>query len=218
LELDPSYRPAQVVFLSIAIDKGFERAGLDQPLSKGAPAVKDLVISVNPELLIAVSNRALDEGGVSVILGATRGLGDVAEVRAAKQSGPDGAPVLVRALFYPDRRVQMAAADALLRIPAGPSPVAAARTVEILRRAIAGDEAAKVLIADMDEDRANAVKAAVKQAGYEPVVVHTGREALRRVTQAADIDLLLIDADTPDPQLAYLIGALRADVNAGLLP
>src|SRR5262249_2340501 len=48
LELDPSYVPAQIVFLNIALDKGFERAGLDQPLAKGSPDAKRLLTSVNP--------------------------------------------------------------------------------------------------------------------------------------------------------------------------
>src|SRR5262249_23299797 len=218
LELDPGYIPAQMVFLNIALEKGFERTGIDQPLSKGAPAVKELLTSVNPELVIAVLSRALDENRLPVILAAIRGLGDLAEVRGVKQTPGRGAPVIVRALFYPDRRVQMAAADALLRIPAVPSPVASARAVEIFRRAIAGDTAPKALIADMNEDGGNAIASAVKKAGYEPVVVRTGRELLRRVLEASDIDLMLIDADTPDPQLPYLLGQLRADANVGFLP
>ena len=218
LELDPTYVPAQIVFLSIALDKGFQRAGIDQPLSKGSPGVKDLLASVNPELVIAVLRRALDEHRLPVILAATRGLGELAEVRAARQTPGGPTPVVGRALFYPDRRVQMAAADALLRIPVAPSPAASARVVEILRRAIAGDNVPKVLVADMNEDRANGVAAAVRKAGFEPVVVRTGREILRRLTQAPDIDLLVVDADTPDPQLVYLLGQLRADLNGGLLP
>jgi CheY-like chemotaxis protein len=217
LELDPAYLPAQVVFLNIALDKAYQRAGLDQPLAKGTPGVKDLLNSVNPQLVIAVLNRALDERRLPVILAATRGLGDLAEVRAVKQAPGTGTPAIVRALYFPDPRVQMAAVDALLRIPATPSPVAAARAVEVLRRAIAGAPAPKVLVADMNEDRGNAVAAAVRKAGFDTVVVRTGREVLRRLDQAADIDAVLVDADTPDPQLPYLLGQLRADVNAGLL-
>src|SRR5436305_545068 len=61
LELDPTYRPAQVIFLSIALDKGVERAGLDQPLAKGALPLRELLTSVNPGLVIAVLDKALQE-------------------------------------------------------------------------------------------------------------------------------------------------------------
>jgi hypothetical protein len=41
---------------------------------------------------------------------------------------------------------------------------------------------------------------------------------MRRLNEAADIDLVLIDADLPDPGLAQLLGQLRSDINTGLLP
>jgi DNA-binding response OmpR family regulator len=217
LDLDPSYLPAQVVFLSTALEKGFERGGLDQPLTRGSPAVHDLLRSVSSELLIAVLHRALNDQRLPVILGTTRALGDLAEVRAARSDG-GGTPVLARALNYPDRRVQMAAADAILRIPVTPAPAVAARVVDVLRRAIATDGNARALIADPNEDRGHEVARAVRRAGYQPVVVQTGRDALRRLAEAADIDVLLIDAGIIDPMLPYLLAQLRADVDVGLLP
>ena len=48
--------------------------------------------------------------------------------------GNHGEPALVRALDYPNRRVQMAAADALMRIPGQPGPEIAGRIVEVWRR------------------------------------------------------------------------------------
>src|SRR5262249_43851311 len=88
----------------------------------------------------------------------------------------------------------------------------------ILRRTTAADVVPKALIADVNADRANAVAAAIKQSGFEPVIVPTGREALRRLSQAADIDVLLIDAGVPDPMLPQLLAQLGADIDVGLLP
>ncbi len=217
LDIDPSYPPAQTLFVSLALEKGYERAGVDQPLEKGAPALKELLKSVNPDLLATVLDQALAERRLSVILGTVAALGDLSAVDATRSLGRR-TPALVRALYYPDRRVQFAAADALLRIGTPPAPLAGSRVVEILRRTAAADALPKALIADFNTDRANAVAAAVKQAGFEPVVVSTGREALRRLSQAADIDALLIDAAVPDPMLPHLLAQLRADIDTGLLP
>jgi CheY-like chemotaxis protein len=221
LALDPTYQPAQVVLLSLALDKGYERAGLTQPLSKTAPKVHELLATVSPELLIATLDRALTDRRTPVVLGAARALGDLGEVRATRPSGR-GEPALVRALNYPDRRVQMAAADALLRIPGGPAPNSAARVVEILRRALAaepkGKTPSKVIVGFGNEDFANKVADAVVKAGYEPIKAHTGRDVLRRLNEAADVDLLLIDAALPEPGLTSLLAQLRADVNAANLP
>jgi CheY-like chemotaxis protein len=217
LDLDPAYLPAQVAFLSIALDKGTERAGVDQPLSRGALAVKELLTSVNPELLVAMLEKALQEHRLTVILGSVRALGDLSEVRAARSAGRS-TPALVRALNYPDRRVQMAAAEALLKI-GGPAPSqASSRVVEILRRMLLTDALPKVLVVDFDKERGGLVGRAVQQAGFEPIVVQTGKEALSRLTRAADIDALLVDAAVPNPQLPHLLGQLRADINAGQLP
>lgn len=221
LTLDPTYLPAQVVLLSLALDKGTERAGLAQPLSKGAPKEHKLLATASPDAVSAVLERALDERRTPVVLNGVRTLGGMADLRANKPSAK-GEPVLVRALHYPDRRVQLAAAEALLRGTSKPEPTAAARVLDVLRRALAAElpkaTTAKVLVGYFNDDIATKVASAVRAAGFEPVKVNTGREALKRLGQAADIDLLLLDAALPDPGLASLLGQLRADVYSSRLP
>jgi CheY-like chemotaxis protein len=221
LRLDPAYRPARVALLNIVLDKGTEKAGVVQPLAKGAPRAHALLASTNPELVDAVLERALDERRTPVVLNAVRTLGGLADPRAGRPS-VKGEPVLIRALYYPDRRVQMAAAEAVLRGPETLSQAAAGRVVEVLRRVLAAEPAAanvpKVLVAFPTPEYAGRVAGAVRSAGFEPVTATTGREVMRRLGQAADIDLLLIDAALPDPGLAGLLGQLNADVHAGHLP
>src|SRR5262249_47991141 len=155
------------------------------------------------------------------ILGTIRALGDLAEVRATRPTGKSQ-PGLVRALNYPDRRVQMAAADALVRIPGPPPAGASVRVVDVLRRALAaepeGKVKAKVLVGLTNPDVAGKVADSVRQAGYDAITVSTARDVMRRLNQAADVDLLLIDAGVTDPGINWLLAQLRADANAGNLP
>jgi CheY-like chemotaxis protein len=234
LAIDPTYEPAQVVFLSLALEKGVEKSGLDQPLGKGAPEVQDLLATVNPALVVAALDRALTDQNLPVILGALRALGDLADTRATLPTSAHGEAALVRALYYPERRIQMAAADTLLRLPrpvAPPNspragrpapPVAAARVVDVLTRMVAAEPLAaarpKVLIAHAKEEVTTPAMQALQQSGFQPAVAHTGREVLQRLNAAADIDLLILDADLPDPGLASLLGQVRSDINSGLLP
>jgi CheY-like chemotaxis protein len=218
LDLDPTYEPAQVVYLSLALEKGFDRAGLDQPLEKGAPAVKELVKSVNPDLVNTVLDRALAEHRLPVILGSVRALGDLQDVHAVRGNKTTPPPPLVRALYYPDRRVQMAAADALLHIPARPHPLAISRTVEVLRRMANSEGVSKALVADANQMRVEKLARTVKEAGFEPVMARTGRQALKQLQDNPDIDVIFIDHMLPDPGLPELVAQLRADVNVGLLP
>jgi hypothetical protein len=221
LMLDPTYVPAQVVLLSLILDKTQSRAGLDQTLERAAPQVHNLVGTVQSALVNAVLERALQEHRVPVILGAVRDLGERKEVRALRPLIRGQLP-LVRALYYPDRRVQMAAAEALLQIPDSAASLAATRVVEVLRRAVAAEPEArqklKVLIGYFNEDIRNRVVAAVATAGYDAVAVASGREMMQRLGQASDVALVLFEEELPNPGLAQLLGQLHADRFAGQLP
>jgi CheY-like chemotaxis protein len=221
LTLDPAYRPAQVVLLSLVLEKGAEKAGVAQPLSKGAPRVHALVSAASPELVDVVLERAMDERRTAVALNCVRALGAMADPSANRPS-TKGEPVLVRALYYPDRRVQMAAAEAILRGPESIAPATAARVLDVLRRSLAVEPVAKslpkVLVGYGSPEFAGRVGDAVRTAGFDAVLVNSGRDVLRRIGQAADIDLLLIDSALPDPGLASLLGQLGADTYAAHLP
>src|SRR4029453_17814094 len=49
-------------------------------------------------------------------------------------------------------------------------------------------------------------------------VAHTGRDLMRRLKEAADIDAVILDSELPYPPLPDTIASLRYDVHAGLLP
>jgi hypothetical protein len=224
LELDPAYEPAQVLFLSLATEKAMERGGLEHSLAQSAPEVHDLLATVYAGALIQTLDRALAEKRTNVALGVTRALGERAEVQAAR-SERTRPGALVRALDYPDRRVQLAAADALLRLPGPPVHNAGARVVEVLRRALAADSETslpvapqRVLVAAFNPAQGRQMADAVRAAGLEVVVVRTGRELLRRLNEAADIDAVIVDAEIPYTPLEDTLASLRYDIHYGLLP
>jgi CheY-like chemotaxis protein len=217
LDLDPAYEPAQVLFVSLALEKAYERTGLQRPLEQGAPAVKELLKTINPDLLDKALDRALADHRLAVILGVVRALGELGDIRALRPQTLRE-PALARALYYGDRRVQLAAAEAILRIPTKTGTPYSARVVEILRRALAADAAPRALVADVNLDRAHELAHAIQDTGFDAVVRATGREVLLRLREAADIDVLLIDAGIPDSPMPHLLAQLRADVDFGLLP
>jgi hypothetical protein len=221
LELDPAYRPAQIVLLSLAIDKAVERGGLGNPLSRSAPAVAELLSKSSPELVIEVLDRAIKEGRTAVVLETVKSLGARAERTAKKPTGR-GEPPLVRALYYPDSRVQLAAAESLVRIPGPPPPKTTARIVEILSRAltpmVSMRPGRKVLVAIADPGWRTKVRDAIADATGEPIVVGTGREAMRRLRAQADIQAVLLDSTLPYPGLESLLAQMRADVDVARIP
>jgi CheY-like chemotaxis protein len=218
LDIEPTYAPAQQVLLSLVLDKAADQAGADAPLPRD---VRELLATVNPSLVNQVLDRALTDQQVSVALGAARALGELGETRATKPTGHGESP-LVRALSYPDRRVQMAAADALLRIPAVPAPTATGRVVDVLRRFAAIDpqpRAKPVLLLGFPEAAtAEAIEKAARAIGFDVEKVNSGTAVLQRLKKAADVDAVMIGTQLPDPGLASLLAQLRQDPAFAGLP
>ena len=221
LAIDPRYEPAQLVLLSLVLDKGFEKPTADKPLGALKPSIQELLTTLNPDLVVAVLERALRDERTLVVLGAVQALGRLADVRALRPSA-HGEPALVRALHYGDRRVQMAAVDSLLRIPGVASAQANARIVDILRSVLMPEAAAsarvRILVALADETARNDVAEAVKANGGVPILAATGRAALRRLKARSDVDVVLLDSALPNPSTALLLAQLRADRDLGRLP
>jgi hypothetical protein len=231
LQLDPTYEPAQRLMLLVRIDKAASRQAIGKPL----PAdLQTLLARTNPDLLTKILEQALSEDQVPVILATVQALGEMADVRAARPVSR-GEPPLVRALNYPDRRVQMAAAEAMMRIPARPSLVAAGRVVEVFQKAAdaslidtagAKPRTPKILVAigqtgtkpgDLN-DHGHFIEAAVKAAGLEPVRVTSGREVERTLIERNDIDGVLLDVNIANPELPFVLARIRESANAGNLP
>ena len=198
LEIDPTYLPAQIVYLSLVLDKSVEQSGIDKPLAQN---VNRLLVTVNPDLVNAVLDRALSDGRVRVIVAAARALGELAEARALRPIGGEQ-PALVRALNYPNRRVQMAAADALMRIPQS-APIGARGWW----RCCAGRSPSRTAgcrkswSASPTATCPTPSATALRKAGYEPVQVYSGRQAMLRLNEAADVDAAvdLLRAARPRP-------------------
>jgi hypothetical protein len=175
----------------------------------------------SPELVIEVLDRAQKENRTGVVLETVRSLGARAERSAKRPTGRSESP-LVRALYYPDPRVQLAAVEALVRIPGPPAPKTSARMVEILARAltplVSMRPGRKVLVAIGDSSWRTKVRESVVDASIDPVVVGTGREAMRRLRAEADIQAVLLDSTLPFPGLASLLAQMRADVDVGRIP
>lgn len=218
LELDPAYRPAQILFLSLTLERAYD-GKLDQLLmGKTAPALDQLLLTVDADLVLEVLERALAEHNLAVILPAIRALGQRGEFRAAGPGTQGAAGPVVRALYYPDRRVQFAAANALLAIPSEPVPANAGRVVEVLRRFVAASPSPKVLVAFAPNAEAAALRKQVKAAGFEPVLTADLKTTFAELHRAADVDAILLHPSVPENELPYLVAQLRADADVGLTP
>lgn len=232
LDIQPDHARAQRVFLGIAIEYLAMRTG-GRPVAKDAPDLYAALATAPFEQLTELLEEAIRDKKTAVVFNVVRVLGAREEAKASRPVGKPGAKamtaereqrpgLLVKALDYPDARVQFAAADALLRVPGVANHGRHAQIVKILAAAVAADppEGAKqkALIGDPDAVRAEGVANILQRVGFDVEVARTGRQLVRRLQDKADVDLVLLDAHVADPMLPDLLPQLRADRRARTLP
>ena len=223
LELDPTYLPAQAVYLALLLEAEFARKPYDGRLDKlltepPTPAMQRLLAKIDANLLATVLERAIAQQRYAVALPLIDAAGERGESRLAQPSAAGSAGLLPRLLYDSDRRVQFAAARALLKMPISQSPVASTRIVEVLRRFLQTDTRPRLLIVYARYERAAQLRDAAKEAGYESDVVGSAREALVLLHNSAAYDAILLNDDLPPGELPIALSQLRADQDAGRLP
>lgn len=221
LQIDPSYRPAQLVTLELRIDKGYQAPTPDRPLGTLKPTLEDLLLTLNVDLLKTALEQALTDERTPIALATIKALGKLGDVGALRAE-TQGEPALVRALYYGDRRVQFAAADAILRIPGSASVQAMTRIVEVLRWPLLPDLAVanrpRILVASANEVYLREASAAIRQAGYDEVLAFNGRQTVKRLLARNDIDAVLLDSTIAAPDLSWVLAQLRNDRGLRRLP
>lgn len=192
LLLDPADRGAQAALLGFALEKPVERQGIG-PIANDANSAFALAMNMGPGPLTTVLNTAIDDGHYELAATAALALGRVAGPDGS--GGDDVAGPLVKALSAPDRRVQFAAAKALVDLNPSRPFVGSSRVVPTLARFVAS-RAPKALVIDGNLNRGNSVAATLKGIGYDVSVATSGNAAFREAAEGADVEVILIDPTT----------------------
>ncbi|HET6572329.1 MAG TPA: hypothetical protein VFG68_01915 [Fimbriiglobus sp.] len=224
LDLRPSDPAAQELFLTVAIERGVQRARF-RDLAEADPVLFELLAAAPSEMLNNMLALAIVEKRTALTFGLTALLAIRADRTAAAGPAPGKPGVFVKALDYPDPRVQFAAAVGLLKAPVQATHGKPARVVEVLRRAAAAEappegakEQARALIADPGDARSEKIATFLRSLGYATERFPTGRALMRRAARAADYDLVVIDRHIGDPVLADLLAMAKADANIARRP
>ncbi len=219
LELDPSYQPAQVVLMSLMLERAY-RPKVEQILLKPLPPnLQKLLTTIDVDLLMRVMERGMEERQLPVVLPIIQALGERGDFRTARASSGDHPRGIVRGLYYPDRRVQFASLQAMLRMPPSTQPaVASERVVELARRFLASDPNPKALVAHAPLGQEQPVREVAKALGFEAVLAKKSNEAIEKGKASADFDLVILHRGMADNEFAFVYGQLRRDADLGGLP
>ena len=173
--------------------------------------------AAGPEALADALTLALGAGydDAAVPLAAALGRSSDPSMLAAGGNSP-----LVAALGSPDRRVQLAAAEAILAIdPPRPFP-GSSRVVPILSRSLEVGPAPQVVVASASTATTGLIAAGLASLGYDPIQALSADEAFALAVASAGVEALVVDPsglrgarDARD-----LMIDLRADARTAGLP
>ncbi len=223
LDLDPSYRPAQRAFLSFTIERAvlpaIEKYLFEETKPKSEVAdVQRLLSTIDADLLLSMLERGFQKEHVPIILGCVQALGKRGEMRAARPNTGGRISGVVRALYYPDRRVQFAAIQAMLQMPADKNPVATTRIVELLGRFVASEGKPKAMVLFAPQGDAAKLRMSLADAGFAAFLADSIKDAMRELGRTADYDFILLHHAAPSSQLPFVLTQFRKDNNVGRLP
>ncbi|HMB04454.1 MAG TPA: HEAT repeat domain-containing protein [Isosphaeraceae bacterium] len=218
LRLDPADVPAQVALLGLAIEKAVERVGFpaypaDDPANTFASA-----LAAGPDVLGQVVRTAIADGKDDLAAAAVMALGRVTD-REALATDRRVNP-LVEALTAPSRRVQFAAARAIVALdPRKPFP-GSSQVVPVLARFVTNQPAPRAVVIDGNANRGGQLAGFLKALGYDPMLAPTGDDGFRMAAESADVELIVIDCHLiqGDWRLVDTVSNLRADARTAGIP
>lgn len=219
LDLDPSHLPAQVVLLSLTLERYF-KSDMDQILMRPMPPkLQQLLTTIDADLVMRVLERGMNDRQTPVIVPTVLALGERAEQRAVRVNESGQPRALARALYYPDRRVQFASMISMLRMPEGSyTPAVSHRVVDIARRFLAAGVTPKALLINVPEGQGPAVRKIVADLGYDSAIAKGLNDAIQKGKASADFDLVVLFRGVGDANFQHAYGQLRQHYDLGGLP
>jgi len=192
LRLDPNNRQARVVQLSLALEKAVERVGfLSFPAQDQATFAA--ATASGSSILGEVLKTAVADGKTDLAAMAVTALAQVTN-RAALSSTGQPHP-LVGALYAPGRRVQFAAAKALVTLsPVQPFP-GSSRIVPTLARFVINQALPRAVVIDGNPNRGSHLAGFLTNLGYDSELELTGNQGFLAAAESADVELILISYD-----------------------
>lgn len=221
LALEPSDLDAQATFAALTLRQAVDRVGLlafEANPAASDPIALATVLESGPRVLETVLRRALADRQADLAAATALVLSRVTDrnsLTTAERPSP-----LLEALSSPDRRVQFAAARALVEMqPSRPFP-GSSRVVPTLAWFIGDPSAPKAVVIDGNLDRGNRLSAGLRGLGIESLLTARGDDGFRLASSTADVEAVFIEPTAIQGawNLLDILTNLRADARTAGLP
>lgn len=209
LRHDPQFYPAVSLWIAADLKKEADLPSGAKDPTRGAdqPSARFYALASSAGLLQEVLARALTDKNSAVAIGAIEALRSTAGAKSLViVSG--GAQPLVQALSYPDREVRFLAALALAQAMPDETFTGADQVMPVLSEALrqAGKKVALLIASQTKQD--NALKDALRAAGYELIENPDPVKALEAARASSGVDAVVLGSK---PDLADVLALMRKD-------
>ncbi len=204
---DPAVRQ---LYLTAALEAAAYQHGLDRPLpaDEGTPVARASRFGV--EVVQDLLRTAMADERLAAATVAAEILGRIGSAESLLRQGASPSP-LVKAAGHPDRRLRLAAVDAIVRLqPAKPFP-GSSHVLDSLAFFAATGGTRRALMAGSNLEGVSTLQGTLAQAGYDFDMAPTGRELLGLLISSPDYELAFIDVGIDRPPIDLLVQQIRRD-------
>ena len=192
LRLSPDDRSAKVVELSLTLEKAIGRVGFTSFLAQDQ-ATFATTVAAGPSLLTEVLKTAIADGKTDLAAMTASALGRVTDRNALSATGRPHP--LVESIYAPGRRLQFAAAKAVVMLAPTQSFPGASRVVPTLARFLLKQSLPRAVVIDANPNRGSQLAGFLINLGYDSELETTGTRGLLAAAETADVELILISYD-----------------------
>ncbi len=205
--IDDASSLPRLLFAATQLGSAKLAGGIQRPLQTQSAGVRFVTEQYSPEELETVLSFCLEQ---DLVTSAVATIEILAEVGSEKTLGYDASrAALSNALNYPNRRVQFAAAQAIVQL--GPTqPFGGAENlVKVLTRFAASTGGRRALIVHPIRNEADLIAGAFTQLGFAADIVTGGKQALDCLQRKSDYDLILVGDAVSSPKWSELVQQLH---------
>ena len=213
--LAPDNPQVQTLALAAALEQTVYDRGLDKRLDFKDPTVREIA-ALDPHIIEGVLAFCLTEHHPAAARAAAEILGHVGKSQDLLQGGSDPSP-LVRAVRSPDRRLRMAALEAIAALKPQAPFAGSSHVLESLANLAASAGGRRALVVSPSTETLEEWVGVLKFRNIAADPAASGREAVRMALRCPDYELAVIDMATLGPPAEEIVQQLHQDYRtAGL--
>jgi hypothetical protein len=205
------------LLMTTMLDFAKTDAGLDQPLPQGDDSTFALAAAAGGAAVEDVLFHALRGDNNVAAMAAAEVLGEIGDAALLESASGEPRP-LVCALQHPDRRVRLAAADAIMRLDPQHAYAGSSYLPEALGYFVRSVGSRRALVAHPRVAQSQTLIGMINQIGYEADAARTGNEAFRLASRNPDYEFVLISDALGQPAATETMQMFRRDPATAGLP